>query len=252
MATEWEVMIFAFARIAAFLFTLPFLSGNSIPSMAKVVIALGLSAAVADNVQVEMMETEFEFIGYIVMQVVIGITLAKLVEFMLTIPSMAGGMMDFDMGFSQSQMMDPSSNQQGTILSGMLNMFFLLIFILLDGIQQLIMTLIRSFELTETLRYFGEEAFLNYVVGLFMYMFTSGIQIALPVMGAMFVINFVLIIMGRTAPQMQIFVNMFAVKITAGILFLVLIIPLLGDMFTQLTDDLLDEYINMFNYLFKK
>lgn len=252
MGEELSAIIMAFARIASFLFFIPFLSGKMIPGIAKVVIALALSFAVADKVEVRDFENVVQLVGYVIVQIGIGLTLAKIVEFMASIPKMAGALMDIDMGFAQASIMDPSTNQSNTILATALNMLFVMIFVSLNGVNQLIFTLVKSFELTETLRFLTNGQFLEYILGVFAYMLVSAIQIALPIMGSMFVINFVLMIMGKTAPQMQIFQNMFAVKITLGLIFIAVTIPILGDVFAYLTEELIEEYNNSFNYLFKK
>lgn len=252
MGEELSAIIMAFARIASFLFFIPFLSGKMIPGISKVVIALALSFAVADKIEVRDFENVVQLVGYVVVQIGIGLTLAKIVEFMASIPKMAGALMDIDMGFAQATIMDPSTNQSNTILATALNMLFVLIFVSLNGVNQLIFTLVKSFELTETLRFLTNGQFLEYLLGVFAYMFVSAIQIALPIMGSMFVVNFVLMIMGKAAPQMQIFQNMFAVKITLGLIFIAVTIPILGDVFAYLTEELINEYNNSFNYLFKK
>lgn len=245
-------IIFAFARISTFLFLLPLLSGKMIPSMAKLVVAVGLSVAVVGKIEVVNMQDTFQLIGYLIMQMVIGLTLAKIVEMLMMIPTVAGTIMDMEMGFSSISMYDPTTKQNNTILGVMLNIIFVVIFISLGGVNSLILTIIRSFELTDTLLFLGKKEFLDFYVAIFVYMMASAVQIALPIMGAMFIVNFVLLIIGKTAPQTQIFTNMFPIKIAAGILFLAVTIPILGDVFNYLTEQVIDEFIRSFNYTFKK
>lgn len=245
-------IIFAFARISAFLFMIPLLSGKMIPSMAKMVLSVGLSLAVVGKVEVNAFQNEFELIGYLIMQIIIGVTLAKIVEMLMVIPTIAGSIMDMEMGFSSVSLYDPTTKQNNTILGVMLNIMFVVSFILLDGIQSLIMTIVRSFELTETLMFLGKKEFLELFISIFGYMLSSAVQIALPIMGAMFVVNFVMLIIGKTAPQTQILTNMYPVKIGAGILFLAITIPIMGDVFQHLSEKVIEEFINSFNYMFKK
>lgn len=252
LGADLTVIILAFVRIASFIFFLPFLSGKTIPNMAKVIISVGLALAVADKYTIPEFSSTFHFIGFVIMQIVIGLSLAKIVELMLSIPKIAGSIMDMEMGFSGAQIIDPNSKQMTTILGVLMNTFYTLIFISLDGIQHLIMPLIRSFELVETLAFLTEKQFLDYFLVVFMYMMTSAIQIALPVMGSMFIVNVVLAILGRTADKLRVFDIMFAVKITLGILFLMVSTPILGEFFNHLITQLIDEYTNSFSYLFKK
>lgn len=245
-------IICAFARISAFLFMIPLLSGKMIPRMAKIVLSVGLSLAVVGKVEVSAFQNEFELIGYLIMQIVIGVTLAKIVEMLMAIPTIAGSIMDMEMGFSSVSLYDPTTKQNNTILGVMLNIMFVVSFISLGGIQNLIMTIVRSFELTETLMFLGKKEFLELFISIFGYMLSSAVQIALPIMGAMFVVNFVMLIIGKTAPQTQILTNMFPIKIGAGILFLAITIPIMGDVFQHLSEKVIEEFIHSFNYMFKK
>ncbi|GAB6441238.1 flagellar biosynthetic protein FliR [Bacillus cereus] len=234
------------------MFMIPLLSGKMIPRMAKIVLSVGLSLAVVGKVEVSTFQSEFELIGYIIMQVIIGVTLAKIVEMLMVIPTIAGSIMDMEMGFSSVSLYDPTTKQNNTILGVMLNIMFVVSFISLGGIQSLIMTIVRSFELTETLMFLGKKEFLELVTSIFGYMLSSAVQIALPIMGAMFVVNFVMLIIGKTAPQTQILTNMFPIKIGAGILFLAITIPIMGDVFQHLSEKVIEEFIHSFNYMFKK
>lgn len=245
-------VIFAFARISSFLFVLPLLSGKMIPRMAKMVLAVGLSLAVVGKIDVSQINDTFEVIGYLIMQIIIGITLAKIVEMLMIIPTIAGSIMDMELGFSSISMYDPTTKQNNTILGVMLNIMFVVIFISLGGIQNLIIAIIRSFELTDTLLFLGKKEFLEFYTSVGVYMLSSAIQIALPIMGAMFIVNFVLLIIGKTAPQTQIFTNMFPIKIAAGLLFIAVTIPILGNVFEYISSHLLDEFVRSFNYTFKK
>lgn len=252
LADSLTVIIIAFVRIASFLFLIPFLAGQSIPRMAKIIVSVGIALAVVGNYEMEPITSSYQLIGYIIMQAVIGITLAKVVEMLLNIPKLAGAVMDIEMGFSMANLYDPISKQNTTIISILMNTMFVILFISMGGIQQLIISVVRSFELTETLMYLGDKGFLEFIVMTFGYMFVTAVQIALPVMGAMFVVNFVLLLIGKTAPQTQIFVNMFSIKISAGILFIAVITPILNDVFAFLSENLMDNYIEVFNHMFKK
>ena len=59
-------------------------------------------------------------------QLVIGLSLAKIIEMLLNIPKMAGHIIDFDIGFSQSSLFDVNSGTQSTLIATIFDMFLLL------------------------------------------------------------------------------------------------------------------------------
>lgn len=118
--------VFAFCRITSFLYFLPFFSGRSIPAMAKVTFGLALSITVADQVDVSHIKTTWDVAAYAGTQIVIGLSLSKIVEMLWNIPKMAGHILDFDIGLSQASLFDVNAGSQSTLLSTIFDIFFLL------------------------------------------------------------------------------------------------------------------------------
>ena len=85
----WAATFLRFAALLHFIF-LPFFSGRSIPAMAKVTFGLGLSITVADQVDVSHIKTVWDVAAYAGTQIVIGLSLAKIVEMLWNIPKWLG------------------------------------------------------------------------------------------------------------------------------------------------------------------
>lgn len=143
--------VFAFCRITSFLYFLPFFSGRSIPAMAKVTVGLALSITVADQVDVSHIKTTWDVAAYAGTQIVIGLSLSKIVEMLWNIPKMAGHILDFDIGLSQASLFDVNAGSQSTLLSTIFDIFFLIIFISLGGINYFVATILKSFQYTEAI-----------------------------------------------------------------------------------------------------
>ncbi len=95
-------------------------------------------------------------------------------------------------------------------------------------------------------------SFLDSLLATLLFAITSAVEIALPLMGSLFIINFVLILIAKNAPQLNIFMNAFVIKITCGILFIAMSVPMLGYVFKNMTDVLLEEYTTLFNFFLTK
>ncbi|MGX5466963.1 flagellar biosynthetic protein FliR [Bacillus toyonensis] len=248
----WAATFFAFCRITSFLYFLPFFSGRSIPAMAKVTFGLGLSITVADQVDVSHIKTVWDVTAYAATQIVIGLSLAKIVELLWNIPKMAGHILDFDIGLSQASLFDVNAGSQSTLLSTIFDIFFLIIFISLGGINYFVATILKSFQYTGAISKLLTTSFLDSLLATLLFAITSAVEIALPLMGSLFIINFVLILIAKNAPQLNIFMNAFVIKITCGILFIAMSVPMLGYVFKNMTDVLLEEYTTLFNFFLTK
>jgi flagellar biosynthetic protein FliR len=78
----------------------------------------------------------------------------------------------------------------------------------------------------------GDAALL--LIRVFAKMFTIAVQICLPVIAVVLIIDVALGMTGKTAPQMNIFMLGFPIKIIAGIATLATMMPLLGRVFQYL------------------
>lgn len=248
----WAATFFAFCRITSFIYFLPFFSGRQIPPMAKITFGLGLSLTVADKIDVSHVETVWDILSYTTMQIVIGLSLSKIVEMLWNIPKMAGHILDFDIGLSQASLFDVNAGSQTTLLATIFDIFFLVIFVSLGGIDYFIGTILQSFEYTEAISTMLTTSFLDKVLATLLFAMTSAVEIALPLMGSLFIINFILILLAKNAPQLNIFMNAFVIKITCGLLFIAMSVPMLSYVFKNLTDVLLEEYTELFNFFLTK
>ena len=119
----WAATFLRFVALLHFIFFTVF-SGRSIPAMAKVTVGLALSITVADQVDVSHIKTVWDVAAYAGTQIVIGLSLSKIVEMLWNIPKMAGHILDFDIGLSQASLFDVNAGSQSTLLSTIFDIFF--------------------------------------------------------------------------------------------------------------------------------
>ena len=93
--------------------------------MAKVTFWLGLSIAVADQVDVSH-KRQFGLAAYAGTQIVIGLSLCQNCRNAVEHSKMAGHILDFDIGLSQASLFDVNAGSQSTLLSTIFDIFFLL------------------------------------------------------------------------------------------------------------------------------
>ncbi len=242
----------AFCRIGTFLFLLPFMSGSKIPMMAKVILGMAISLGVSGKIDLSMIGTTLQLLFVVITQVGMGLALAKLVEFLVLIPKMAGTLIDFDLGFSMAEMIGANSESKATISANLLDIFFVIVFIFMNGLEGVIFLMVRSFDYTASIAMLIDSNFKDLVVGTFMFAITAAVQIALPLTGTIFILHIILAIMAKNAPQLNVFMNSFAVKTTLGILFVGMSVLVLGTVFQNLSTELLNQYQEMFDYFLTK
>ncbi|EFI83021.1 Flagellar biosynthetic protein fliR [Listeria grayi] len=243
--------VIAFSRIASFIYFFPLLKSTAIPNSVKVIFGLALSFPVAGMVKVGNIHTLTDLLIRVSAEVVFGLALAKLIEMIALVPKMAGFMIDYDLGFSQVNLIDPSYGTQNSITAAILDTFFVIVFLSLQGLDYLMFYLLKSFQFTASIQILFEQGFIRLLIATLAFALTSAVSLALPIMGSIFIVNIILAFISKSAPQINIFMNAFMVKITLGIFILACAVPVISTVFRHLTNDMIQHYISFFDSLLK-
>ena len=92
---------------------------------------------------------------------------------------------------------------------------------------------------------FGNESLIEYLVKAFSQSFVIALQMSLPVVGSIFLVDVALGILARTVPQLNVFVVGIPVKIIAGFIVLLIVIGMMMQVVTRLFDFLLITMRNL-------
>ena len=151
-------------------------------------------------------------------EVAVGLILGAMASFCVQIIMFAGKMIDMDTGLVKwLQIMDPTTNVQ----VGILVILLLYTSSASDGIGTLYRYLISAIVETYNVIPIGQVKFsasiYNDIIGFMSDYFVIGFRIALPVFSAILLLNVILAILARIAPQMNMFVVGMQLKIFVGI-----------------------------------
>lgn len=246
----WILVLLALSRTASFIFFLPFFRNPGFPNMAKMAISLGISIFVAYRMDPVVIENIWHMLGLLILEFIVGLILAYVVELMATVVKVAGSYIDLDIGLATPF---PDMNQtQTTIISSIFYSMFLMIFIVLNGFNEMLAGFMYSFGLNISKQFILGDDLLNFILETFTYMFSSALQIALPFMMATFLVNLSLLLMSKSVDKINILMNVFGVKILVGLGLIFVAIPTLIIVFQQLNDSLIEKFFEVMNYLFER
>ncbi|SKA73038.1 flagellar biosynthetic protein FliR [Desulfobaculum bizertense] len=226
-------------RISLILFVLPFFGGKSIPNMVKFSLCLVLSWALWPHLSfsgILFPKNLWEIAIMIGGELVIGLTMRLVVDFLFAAVQMGGQIIGFQMGFSMINIADPLTGASEIITSHFLYMTTLLTFLALNGHLYLIRGLADSFALIPPGSLFLQPELATGMLKLAGNIFVMAIRIAAPVMAALFMVDLALALVGRAAPQMHVLILGFPIKIAVGFFFM-------GILFTYLSRHV-EEFIS--------
>ena len=218
--------LLASVRILSWLAVVPPFAGRSVPMMAKVVLSLGLSFAVApsgDAIPVDTVGLLFN-VGT---QVLVGVAMGFVTHLLLAAVTAAGSMIDVFGGFSLAQGFDPLSMNQNTVFGKFHQMLATVLLFVSGGHLLVIGGLLRTFHflpLGTSPDWSGAPDLLVSAFGLF---FVTAVQIALPMIAVLFIADLGLALLTKVAPQLNAINVMFPAKIGLTLLLLGLSFPVL-------------------------
>ena len=214
---EYAVLIIT--RISMIFFIVPFFGNVNIPVRIKIALSFFLSLIIMNSVDYSAVSYQ-GMLGYsilIAQEAVTGLLIGIGSGFTLYILNFSGHMLDMEIGFSMAMEMDPTTQVQTTISATFLTAVFMLMFIASDLHYFLIDAVVDSYKVIPI----GEgivspnlyKIFVQYVIDYFV----IGFRIILPVFACILVINVILGILARIAPQMNMFVFGMQLKVFAGL-----------------------------------
>jgi flagellar biosynthetic protein FliR len=129
------------------------------------------------------------------------------------------------MGLSFAGFIDPQSAEQSPLIGSFLSLALMLLFLALNGHLALLGVLRGSFD-SMPLDAIGWRAIdAMQLVQTGAAMFSTGLSLALPIVGALLLVNLALGMLSRTAPQLNLFAVGFPVTLMVGLLMLLLAAP---------------------------
>ncbi len=219
--------LLALVRASAWMLLVPPFGTRAIPSQVKVGLAAALAIPVAHKVGADAPALEIgPLIGAIVLQIAVGVALGFLVQMFFAAVQAAGELIDLFGGFTVAPAFDPLSNAQSSTFGRFYQLLATMLLFALDGHILLVRGFLTSFDaITAT----GPslDDFSGEIIGDLGTFFVAAIEIAAPMLAALFLAEVALGLLSRAAPQMNVFMVGFPFKIGLTLVLAGLALPLL-------------------------
>jgi flagellar biosynthetic protein FliR len=231
--SELEYFLLVFMRIASFVYAAPFFSTKGIPNNVKI----GLSVFVAYlmySFGPEHVYPQYNTIlGYctiVLKEVIVGLLIGLAAQLCTSIVLFAGRIIDMEIGLSMASVLDPTTNEQSSI-SGVLLQYGVMLILYASGLHRyLLKALMETFTLIPIDHIsINTEKLLSSLMTFLSEYIIIGFRICLPVFASITLLNIVLGILAKLAPQMNMFSVGIQLKLLAGLSVLIITIRMLPD-----------------------
>ena len=227
-----------FARIAAFITIMPILGTQTVPVAIRLGIPVFITMVVFPFVTIPDHFSIFSFAGLIVLmqQILIGMALGFTIRILFSALETGGYAIGQTMGLGFAQMVDPANGVTVPVTSQFYTLLATLIFLSMNGHLIALNVVVDSFTAMPVGLLSLSDINVWSIISLAKWIFIGAVMIALPVVGALLIVNIAFGVMMRAAPQLNIFSIGFPVSLILGFVFILIALPMFYPQFSQLLE----------------
>jgi len=220
--------LLVFTRISGIFTAAPVFGSRNIPVMAKVGLGLSVSALIMPVVfsaKVNIPSNLLQYIAAVISEYLLGLVYGFASWLIFSAVQMAGALLDTQIGFGIVNVVDPQYGQQIPLIGNFQYLLSLVLFLAINGHHVLLAGICTSFKTLPVASVFFPQSIVPFFVNLLTGVFSVAVQIAMPVLAALFMTDVALGILARVMPQLNIFVVGLPVKIVVGLVILMFAVP---------------------------
>lgn len=236
----FEYYLLVLVRIASFVAVAPFFGLSSVPTRVKAgfsaVVAILIAQAMPGQVTYDGM---LEYGIIVAKEALTGLFIGMAANCCTYIIGFAGQLMDMQIGLSMAQEYNPLTRTQESVTGNLYYYSIMLLLLISDLYHYIIKAIADTYTLIPVnAQLFQWEYLVNGMVRFITDMLVIGFRITLPVFACCMIMNCILGIMAKVAPQMNMFSVGIQLKIFAGFAVLIVTVFLLPRAATLIGDEI--------------
>ena len=238
-----EYFLLILVRISGFIVAAPIFSLRNIPMRVKTILAIAIAIVVFNVIPYREIEysTTVDYAIVVILEMLAGVIMGFMANVSYYILSFAGQIIDQEMGFSMVNQYDPITSTQVTVTGNLYTYAVMLMVMITNMHHYLIRAVADSFQVLPAGSISLDFSLYTVMKRFVVDYFVIGFRIVLPVFAGMLVVNTILAILARVAPQMNMFVIGLQLKVFVGLVILVLMVM----MITGVADLIFQEMMSM-------
>ncbi|MBC7545596.1 MAG: flagellar biosynthetic protein FliR [Candidatus Sericytochromatia bacterium] len=240
--TLWgPIFVLCFARTMAMSNNAPFWGAKTTPGVVRVAMGLTITASylMARQPVASPYVNVFDFILQLISEVCVGLLFAFAANIITSAIQAAGEIIDVQMGLSMIMLLNPATKTQSTAMGRFFNQLATMVFVSTGAHLLLLGAFFHSFDLIPLgMSRWHDAALPATLVSLTAKVFAIGVQLAMPIIVVIFVVDFGLGIMNRVSPQINVLEMNNMIKPITGCFIVVMLLPTLIHLIGVLSEEM--------------
>jgi len=227
--------LFAMLRIGAFLLAAPLFSARFVPLPIRILFTAVLAMPVFSIFPLPDTDTltRLEAVGLVIRELAIGVACGLVLQIIFGAAAIAGDWIAATAGLGFAAQIDPTSGTQSPVISQFFNLFLIATFVSLDGHLLALSLMLDSMRILPPAEGMDTQAIIQVGLSAGSMMLDLAARLMMPIVAVLLVLNIVIGVMTRSAPQLNVFSFGFPLTIFATVLLLFVtaptIAPVLGN-----------------------
>jgi flagellar biosynthetic protein FliR len=218
-----------FLRVGSFVAFMPFIGSPQTPNLVKVGLVMAATAAVygvMGGTAVAPPPTVLGLALAVAREIILGAAMGLSLKLLLAGAQLGGQISGLQMGFAITNIIDPATGAQFSIMAHWVNFLALWIFLSIDAHYWVIQAMVESFHWVPPYQFMAVAPASHWLMDVALNMFKLAVQIGAPIIATLLLTNLVLGVLARTVPQVNVYLLSFPLTIGLGLLALGLSMPL--------------------------
>lgn len=233
----WTLLVpigLVLARLSGFVAVLPVFGHGAVP----VIVRLGLimvltlfTLATRWSLAIVLLAGPVHWFAAALMtvqEVILGLAMGLCVRMVFSCVQQGGCLFAQQMGLTDSGVIDPTTGEESSSLSELMEIVFLLFFLVAGGHRLLLTVVLRSFDWFPAGQLPDLGALAAGVVEAGATMLLLGVQLAGPALGGFLILAAVLGVLARVMPDLNILFESYPLRVAVGFLMAMAVVPVLN------------------------
>ena len=239
--------LFAMLRIGAFVVSAPLFAARFVPLTVRIVIAVALTVPVMALAPLPPPEqvASLSAVPMVLTEIAIGLAAGLTLSILFGAAMMAGDWIAATAGLSFAAQMDPSTGGQSPVIAQLMYLTLIALFLAEDGHLVALRIVLESYALVPPGAAVDPAAMITAGLAAGAQMFAFAARLMLPVVSVLLLVNVVIGVITRSAPQMNLFSFGFPLTLSVAVALLHLTAPAQGAALAGILQPALDLLTQM-------
>ena len=215
---NFTLFSFVFMRMIGCIMFNPIFGRKTIPGIVKVALSFLLALFTYGMIPQKdiLISSLYVYAFLLLKELAVGFIVGFIMQMFMSVITLGGEFIDFNMGISMSKVYDPQSNISMAVSASIINAMFILIFFATNSH----LTMIKIFVMLGQISPYGDFSLpvgsLNEIISLFSLVLIYALKLALPIIAIEFVTELGVGLLMKAVPQINIFAVNIQLKVFIG------------------------------------